>query len=93
MDFSEARDDGVTVASAGLYANHLHFAPDRYHANTTPLSWFAVRMPFLLPNQQHQSTDGSIAILILASEYLVIIEISTKYFCGSFYWDILYIDH
>jgi len=29
LDFSEARDDGVTVASAGPYANHLHLAPDR----------------------------------------------------------------
>jgi len=26
------------------------------HANTSPLSSFIVRMPFLLPNQQHQST-------------------------------------
>jgi len=29
LDFNEARDDGVAVASAGLHANHLHFAPDR----------------------------------------------------------------
>jgi len=29
LDFNEARDDGVAVASAGPYANHLHFAPDR----------------------------------------------------------------
>jgi len=28
-DFNEARDDGVAVASAGPYANHLYFAPDR----------------------------------------------------------------
>ena len=29
LDFNEARDDGVAVASAGLYANHLHFTPDK----------------------------------------------------------------
>ena len=29
LDFTEARDDGVAVASAGPYANHLHLAPDR----------------------------------------------------------------
>jgi len=29
LDFNEARDDGVAVASAGPYANHLHLAPDR----------------------------------------------------------------
>jgi len=28
-DFNEARGDGVTVASAGPYASHLHLAPDR----------------------------------------------------------------
>jgi len=29
LDFTEARDDGVAVASAGPYANHLHHTPDR----------------------------------------------------------------
>jgi len=28
MDFTGARDDGVAVASVGLYANHLHLALD-----------------------------------------------------------------
>jgi len=27
--FNEATDDGVAVASAGPYANHLHLAADR----------------------------------------------------------------
>jgi len=29
MAFTRARDDVVAVTSAGPYANHLHFAPDR----------------------------------------------------------------
>ena len=29
LDFNEARDVGMSVASAGLCGNHLHFAPDR----------------------------------------------------------------
>jgi len=29
MDFNEARDDGVEVATAGPYANHLHLAAER----------------------------------------------------------------
>ena len=29
LDFNEARDDGVAVASAGPYANHLHLTSDR----------------------------------------------------------------
>jgi len=27
LTYSEARDDGVAMASAGTYANHLHFGP------------------------------------------------------------------
>jgi len=29
------------------------------HASTPPLSFFTGRMPFLPPNQQHQSTEGN----------------------------------
>jgi len=29
LNFNEARDDGVAVASAGPYAHHLQFTPDR----------------------------------------------------------------
>ena len=29
LDFNEARDDGVAVASAGPYANDVHISPDR----------------------------------------------------------------
>jgi len=46
----------VAVASAGPYGS-LHLIPDNY-ANIPPLSFFTGRMPFLLPNQQHQSTEG-----------------------------------
>jgi len=37
------------VASAGPYANHLHLAPDRYHASTSPLSFYR---PYVLPVAQ-----------------------------------------
>jgi len=29
LDFNDAREDRVAVASAGPYANHLRLAPDR----------------------------------------------------------------
>jgi len=29
LDFNEARDDAVVIASAELYANHVHLALDR----------------------------------------------------------------
>jgi len=52
MDFNEARGDVVAVAS---------FAP-RSRQITMPVphcSVFTGQMPFLLPNQQHQSTEGT----------------------------------
>ena len=30
LDFTEARDDGMAVAAAGPYVNHLHFTSDRW---------------------------------------------------------------
>jgi len=34
------------------------------HASTSPLSFFTGRMPFLLPNQQRQSTEGELHAII-----------------------------
>jgi len=48
----------VAVASAGPYAS-LHLQTDN-HASTPPLSFFTGRMPFLPPNQKHQSTEGKL---------------------------------
>jgi len=42
----------VAEASAGPHAS-LHLAPAPHH------SVFTGQMPFLLPNQQHQSTEGA----------------------------------
>jgi len=33
------------------------------HANTPPLKFFTGRMPFLLPNQQRQSTEGTFLLI------------------------------
>jgi len=44
----------VAVASAGPYAN-LHLAPDTASHHSI---FFTSQMPFLPPNQQHQSTEG-----------------------------------
>ena len=58
MDFTGARNDGMAVASAGPYES---FAP-RCRQITTPVphhSFFTSWMPFLPPNQQCQSTEGT----------------------------------
>jgi len=39
----------VAVASAGLYANHLHLTPDNL-ASTSPLNFFTGQTLFLVPN-------------------------------------------
>jgi len=49
----------VAVASAGPYAS-LHLAPDRYPRQHPTTQFFTGQMPFLLPNQQRQSTEGKI---------------------------------
>jgi len=45
LDFTEARESGSTSLQTD------------YHASTSPLSFFTGQMPFLLPNQQCQSTE------------------------------------
>ena len=47
----------MAVASAGPYAS-LHLAPDRQPLQHPTTQFFTGRMPFLLPNQQHQSTES-----------------------------------
>jgi len=49
----------VAVASVGLYAS-LHLTPDRQPRQHPTTQFFTGWMPFLPPNQQHQSTDNTI---------------------------------
>jgi len=49
LDFTEARDDGMTVASAGPYAS-LHFALDRYRCQHPTTQFFTG--PDALPANQ-----------------------------------------
>ena len=52
----------MAVASAGPYAS-MHLAPDRQTTPAPHHCFFTGRMPFLPPNQQHQSTEGNIHAL------------------------------
>jgi len=58
LNFNEARYDGMAVASAGPYANHLHLAPDRQPHQHVITQYLTGRMLFLMPNQQCQSNEG-----------------------------------
>jgi len=59
VDFNEARDNGVAVASAGPYANHLHLA--RQITTQAPHNNFVqARCSFWYPTNSVncQSTEG-----------------------------------
>ena len=47
-----------TVSGSGPYAS-LHLAPDKQPRQHPTTQFFTGRMPFLLPNQQCQSTEGT----------------------------------
>ena len=58
LDFTEARDSEWHWHQLGHMQVSTSLQTDN-HASTRPLSFFTGRMPFLSPNQQHQSTEGS----------------------------------
>jgi len=53
----------VAVASAGQYAN-LHLTSDRKPCQNSTTQVFTGQMPFMPPDQQHQSTEGKFLTLI-----------------------------
>jgi len=57
LDFAEARDSGWQWHQLGHLQVCTSLQTDN-HASTPPL-FFTGRMPFLPPNQQRQSTEGS----------------------------------
>jgi len=58
LDFTEARDSEWQWHHLGYMQVCTSLQTDNY-ASTPPLS-FTGRMPFLPPNQQHQSSEGKI---------------------------------
>jgi len=62
QDFTEARDSEWQWHQLGHMQVCTLLQTDT-HASTPPLSFFTGRMPFLPPNQQHQSTEGKVVLL------------------------------
>jgi len=56
LGFTEARDSEWQWHPLGRM--QLHLAPDRPPCQHPTAQFFTDRMPFLPPNQQHQSTEG-----------------------------------
>jgi len=63
LDFTEARDSEWQWHQLGHVQICTSLQTDS-HASTSPLSFFTGRMPFLPPNQQHQSTEGNFVVCI-----------------------------
>jgi len=57
LGFTEARDKEWQWHQLGHMQICTSLQTDN---NTPPLSFFTGRMTFLLPNQQHQSTEGTL---------------------------------
>jgi len=57
LDFTKARDSEWQWHQLGHMQVCTSLQADN-HASTPPLSFFTGQMSFLLPNQQHQSTEG-----------------------------------
>ena len=63
LDFTEARDsEWQWHQNSGIMQVCTSLQTDN-HASTSPLSFFTGRMPFLPPNQQRQSTEGTILLM------------------------------
>jgi len=58
LDLNEARDSDWQWHLLGRMKVCTSLQTDN-HASTPPLSFFTGRMPFLPPNQPHQSTEGT----------------------------------
>ena len=61
LDFTVARDSKWQWHQLGHMQVCTSLQTDN-HASNPPLSFFTGWMPFLLPNQQHQSTEGMSAV-------------------------------
>ena len=62
LDFTETRDSECQWHQLGHMQVCTSLQTDN-HASTPPLSFFTGQMPFLPPNQQRQSTEGTPILL------------------------------
>ena len=78
LDFTEARDSEWQWHPLGHMQACTSLQSDN-HASTPPLSFFTGRMPFLPPNQQRQSTEGTSTITAVIITILTITVIQLQH--------------
>jgi len=80
LDFTEARDSEWQWHQLGHMQVCTSFQTDNY-TSIPPLMFFTGWMPFLLPNQQHQSSEGkahSLNLLLLLASCIIYVQIPAK---------------
>jgi len=68
LDFTEEKDSEWQWHQLGHMQVCTSLQTDN-HASTPPLSFFTGRMPFLLPKQQRQSTEGDIVKVVVSKKW------------------------
>ena len=79
LDFTEARDSEWQWHQLGHMQVCTSLQTDN-HASTPPLSFFTGRMPFLQPNQQRQSTEGTAAATAIPKPYHLLPHLNLDWF-------------
>jgi len=79
VDFTEARDSEWQWHQLGHMQVCTSLQTDN-HASTPPLCSFTGRMPFLPPNQQHQSTKGLKTKMYNYCKMLAVAQYSTHFY-------------
>jgi len=83
VDFTEARDSEWQWHQLEHMEVCTSLQTDN-HASTSPLSFFTGWMPFLPPNQQHQSTEGNISVMQIV--YHTVPVFNSAYFSYNFFF-------
>jgi len=84
LDFTEARDSEWQWHQLGHMQICTSLQTDS-HASTSSLSFFTVWMPFLSPNQQRQSTEGTSPRAVL-DRHLLYKLATTLHQTGEVHW-------
>ena len=75
LDFTEARDSEWQWHQLGRMQVCISLQAHN-HASTPPLKFFTARMPFLPPNQQHQSTENSVLKFVRIHDFTILFKVS-----------------
>jgi len=77
LDFTDTKNDGVAVASAGPYANHLHLAPDRLPCQYLSTQFLQAGCPSCCPANSVKALKATSGLFNI-QKYIVSQAVATK---------------